>query len=116
MSKSPQRRAVDNYRSRLTARGMARFEVVGRYDDRELVRAVAKRLAEGGSNAGRLRTAVQRSMGGQPPSKGGVVRALLASPLIGSELGLTRPFEEGRKVRVSLAGLRPTQAANRRPL
>jgi len=98
MSKSPQRRAIDNYRSRLTARGMARFEVVGRDDDRELIRSVAKRLAEGGPNADRLRAAVKQSIGGQPPKKGGIVRALLASPLIGSELDLTRPFEEGREV------------------
>jgi hypothetical protein len=98
MSKSPQRRAIDNYRSRLTERGMVRFEVVGRDGDRELVRSVAKRLAEGGADADRLRAAVNQTIGGEPPKKGGIVRALLASPLIGSELDLTRPFEEGRKV------------------
>jgi hypothetical protein len=97
MSKSPQSRAIDNYRSRLTERGMARFEVVGRDDDRELIRSVAKRLAEGGAEADRLRAAVRQTIGGEPPKKGGIVRALLASPLIGSELDLLRPFEEGRK-------------------
>ncbi|MDG4601344.1 MAG: hypothetical protein P9C48_01260 [Defluviicoccus sp.] len=98
MSKSSQRRAIDNYRKRLTERGMARFEVIGRYDDRELIRAVAKRLAEGGADADRLRVAVNRSISGEPPRKGGIVKALLASPLVGSELDLTRPREEGRKV------------------
>jgi hypothetical protein len=98
MSKSPQRRAIDNYRSRLTERGMARFEVIGRDDDRELIRSVAKRLAEGGADAERLRAAVKQSISGKPPKKGGIVRALLASPLIGSELDLTRPREQGRKV------------------
>jgi hypothetical protein len=98
MSKSSQRRAIDNYRKRLTERGMARFEVIGRYDDRELIRAVAKRLAEGGADADRLRVAVNRSISGEPPRKGGILKALLASPLMGSELDLTRPREEGRKV------------------
>jgi hypothetical protein len=98
MSKSPQRRAIDNYRSRLTERGMARFEVVGRDDDRELIRAVAKRLAEGGADADRLRATVNQAISGEPPRKGGILMALLASPLIGSELDLTRPREEGRKV------------------
>lgn len=98
MSKSPQRRAIDNYRNRLTERGMARFEVVGRDDDRELIRSVAKRLAEGGADADRLRAAVNQSLSGGPPKKGGIVKALLASPLIGSELDLSRPREEGRKV------------------
>ena len=98
MSKTPQRRAIDNYRSRLAERGMARFEVVGRDDDCELIRSFAKRLAEGGAEADRLRAAVNQSIGGQPPKKGGIVRALLASPLIGSELDVARPFEEGREV------------------
>ena len=98
MSKSPQRRAIDNYRNRLTERGMARFEVVGRDDDRELIRSVAKRLAEGGADADRLRAAVNQSLSGGPPKKGGILKALLASPLIGSELDLSRPREEGRKV------------------
>ncbi len=98
MGKSPQRRALDNYRSRLTDRGMARFEVIGRDGDRELIRSVARRLAEGGADADRLRAAVNQSISGEPPRKGGILKALLASPLVGSELDLTRPREEGRKV------------------
>jgi hypothetical protein len=97
VSKSPQRRAIDSYRRRLTERGMARFEVIGRDDDRELIRSVAKRLAEGGADADRLRAAVNQTLSGEPPRKGGILKALLASPLIGSELDLTRPREEGRK-------------------
>ena len=98
MSKSPQRRAIDNYRIRLTERGMARFEVIGRDDDRELIRSVAKRLAEGGADADRLRAAVNQSISGEHSKRGGILKALMASPLIGSELGLTRPREEGRSV------------------
>jgi toxin FitB len=48
MPKSSQRRAIDNYRTRLTERGMVRFEVIGRETDRQLVRSIARRLAEGG--------------------------------------------------------------------
>ena len=98
VSKSSQRRAIDNYRSRLAERGMARFEVIGRETDRELIRAVARRLAKGGPSADRLRAAVSQTISGEPSAKGGIVRALLASPLVGSELDLTRPREEGRKV------------------
>jgi hypothetical protein len=77
---------------------MVRFEVIGRDTDRELVRSVARRLAEGGPEADRLRAAVSRTISGEPPRKGGILKALLASPLIGSELDLTRPREEGRKL------------------
>lgn len=98
MTKSSQRRAIDSYRSRLAERGMARFEVIGRETDRELIRAVARRLAKGGPEADRLRTAVSQTISGEPSRKGGIVKALLASPLVGSELDLTRPREEGRKV------------------
>jgi hypothetical protein len=34
----------------------------------------------------------------KPPKKGGILKAVLASPLVGSELDLTRHREEGRKV------------------
>jgi len=100
MSRSPQRRAIDNYRNRLTERGMARFEVIGRDDDRELIRSVARRLAESGADADRLRAEVNRSLSGGPPRKGGILEALLASPLVGSKLDLTRPREEGRKIEI----------------
>lgn len=100
MSKSPQRRAVDSYRNRLAERGMGRFEVVGRDDDRELIRSLAKKLAEGGADADRLRAAVNQTLRGEPPRKGGILKALLASPIIGSELDLTRRLEEGRKVEI----------------
>ncbi|NTH12017.1 hypothetical protein G6L99_07785 [Agrobacterium rhizogenes] len=96
MSKSSQERALANFRNRLAEKGLVRFEVTGRDGDREIVRTFARRLAEGGPESDKLRAAVNES-GAEPPMKGGIVRALLASPLIGSELDLSRPFEEGRK-------------------
>lgn len=98
MGKSAQQRALANYRDRLAKQGLVRFEVTGRDSDRELVRTVARRLAEGGPDSDRLRDAVNQTVSGEPPKKGGILKALLASPLIGSELDLTRPREEGRQV------------------
>jgi hypothetical protein len=96
MSTMAQRRALQKYRSRLTDRGMARFEVMGRDVDRELIRTLARRLAEEGPEAARIRAAVQRAIAGQP-RKGGILEALRRSPLVGTDLDLTRPREEGRR-------------------
>ena len=41
-----QKRAIKNYRSRLSKRGLARFEVLGLTADRGLIRSLARRLAE----------------------------------------------------------------------
>lgn len=98
MSKSSQERAVANFRNRLAEKGLVRFEVTGRNSDRDLVRAVARRLAEGSAESERLRAAVNQIIGAEPPAKGRILRALMASPLVGSELDLSRPREEGRKV------------------
>jgi hypothetical protein len=97
MTKSSQQQAIAKFRSRLAMRGLVRFEVTGRDSDRELVRAVARRLAEDGPEADQLRAAVSKGVGTEPPKKGGILRALLASPLAGSELDLVRSREEGRE-------------------
>ena len=97
MSKA-QNIAIKNYRSRLTARGLARFEVLGRADDRDLVRSLARKLAEDGPEAVRLRDNVSQSISGDPPQKGGILSALRASPLVGVDLDLSRDRSEGRLV------------------
>jgi len=97
---SSQKRAIQNYRSRLSERGLARFEVLGRDADRDLIRSLARRLAEDGPDASRLRAAVSQTMAGEPPKKGGILAALRRSPLVGADLDLTRPREEGRKVQI----------------
>ena len=93
-----QKRAIQSYRTRLSERGLARFEVLGRVTDRDLIRSLARRLAAGGPDASRLRTAVRQSIAGEPPKKGGILAALRRSPLVDAGLGLTRPREQGRKV------------------
>jgi hypothetical protein len=57
-------------------------------------------MSEGLPGSDRQRAAVGDVVGGEPPKRGGILEALLASPLIGSKLDLARPREEGRKVDV----------------
>jgi len=97
---SSQKRAIQNYRSRLSARGLTRFEVLGRGDDRDLIRSLARRLAEQGPESSRLRAAVSQTVAGAPPKKGGILAALRRSPLVGADLDLSRTREEGRKVEI----------------
>jgi hypothetical protein len=98
MTNAAQKRAIQNYRSRLSARGLARFEVLGLEADRDLIRSLAKRLAEDGRDAARIRATVSRTIAGEPPKKGGILDALRRSPLVGADLDVTRPKETGRKV------------------
>ena len=97
---SSQKRAIQNYRTRLGERGLARFEVVGRDADRDLIRSLARRLAEEGPEASRLRAVVSQSIAGEPPRTGGILAALRRSPLVGADLDLQRPREEGRNVAI----------------
>ncbi|MDF0519705.1 hypothetical protein P0R31_20910 [Bradyrhizobium yuanmingense] len=93
-----QKRAIQKYRSRLGKRGLARFEVLGRDADRDLIRSFAKRLSEDTPEASELRAAVSKSIAGEPPQPGGILAALRRSPLVGADLELSRPREKGRKV------------------
>ena len=98
MRDTSQKRALNNYRKRLNQRGMARFEVLGLDADRELIRSLARRLADHGPDAVRIRAAVRRTVSGEPPNKGGILSALRRSPLVGADLNLKRPVAAGRKV------------------
>jgi hypothetical protein len=98
MSTTPQKRALNNYRKRLKHRGMARFEVLGRDADRELIRSLARRLAGDGPDSARIRATVRLSISGKQPKKGGILAALRRSPLVGADLDLSRPVTLGRGV------------------
>jgi hypothetical protein len=74
--------------------------VLGRDADRDLIRSSARRLAEGGPDASRLRAAVSQTIAGEPPKKGGILAALRRSPLVGTDLDFARPREEGRNVEI----------------
>ena len=93
-----QQRAIRNYRSRLGERGLTRFEVLGREADRDLIRSLARRLAEDTPEASDLRAKVTRSIAGEPSRTGGILAALRRSPLVGMDLDLARPRLEGREV------------------
>jgi hypothetical protein len=98
MADPAQKRALRNYRSRLAKRGLARFEVLCLDADRDLIRSLAKRLAEDDPDAQRIRATVSRTIGGEPPRKGGILASLRQSPLVGADLDLARSREAGRKL------------------
>ena len=76
MSTTPQKRALSRYRKRLNQRGMARFEVLGRDTDRELIRLLARRLAADDPDSARIRATVRLAVSGQDSQKGGILNAL----------------------------------------
>lgn len=98
MSNSAQKRALENYRSRLTERGIARFEVQALDADRDLLRSLARKLTEEGPEAGQLRRTIQQAVAGEPAKAGGILAALRRSPMVGADIDLIRPREDGRKV------------------
>ena len=98
MSTTPQKRAIQRYRKRLRKRGMARFEVLGRGADRELIRTLARRLAGDDPDSARIRAAIRKTVAGEPSPKAGILNALRRSPLVGADLNLSRPAPSGRKV------------------
>ena len=65
---------------------IVRYEVAGLESDRDMIRSLAERLAQDGSDANRIRTIIGEALAG----KGGIVAALLRSPLTGADLDLTR--------------------------
>ena len=96
MGNSAQARAVDNYRKRLTKRGMARFEVLGLKKDRELIREVARKLAESTPEADQIRTSIRQTTSEKASRKGSLLEVLRTWPL--AELNLKRPYTTGRKI------------------
>jgi hypothetical protein len=92
-----QKRQSQNDRRRLASRGLARFEVLGLEVDRELIRALAKRLTRNDEEANRIRAEVGRKVSNKPP-KGGILASLRRSPLVGADLDLGRSSEAGREV------------------
>jgi hypothetical protein len=98
MTGAAQARAIKNYRKRLNQRGLIRFEVLAWAVDRDLIRTLSKRLAEGGPEAERIRVVVRQTISGEPPKKGGIFQALRRSPLVGADLDLTRDVTPGREI------------------
>jgi hypothetical protein len=55
-------------------------------------------LAENSPESARLRAAVNETINGEPPQKGGILAALRRSPLVGADLDIARHREEGREI------------------
>ncbi len=98
MSDSAQERALKNYRKRIKQQGLARFEVLGLDADRRLIRSLARRLAENGPDAKRLRATVGRTLSSEQPKRGGILAALRRSPLVGVDLDVRRTVTRGRRI------------------
>jgi hypothetical protein len=98
VSTTPQKRALKRYRKRLNQQGMARFEVLGRDADRELIRSLAKRLAGDDPDSARIRATLRLAVSGEVSKKGGILDALRRSPLVGADLDLKHVPTPGRKV------------------
>ncbi|MCE2520249.1 MAG: hypothetical protein J4G15_10600 [Alphaproteobacteria bacterium] len=98
MANAAQQRANRNYRARLEQRGFKRFEVMALETDRNLLRTLARRLAESGPEADQARAAVKALVADEPPKPGGILAALRRSPLVGADLDLSRPRVQGRRV------------------
>lgn len=98
VSTPSQNRALKRYRKRLDQRGLARFEVLGRDTDRELIRLLARRLAADDPDSARIRASVRLAVAEQESQKGGILNALRRSPLVGADLDLSRPMASGRRV------------------
>jgi len=95
---SSQRSAIAKHRRRLGERGLARYEVRGRVEDKELVRKFAKRLAEDDPEATRLRADVAKELAEKPLSGKEIWDALRRSPLVGAGLNLEREIVPTRDV------------------
>ncbi len=98
MLNSAQKKAIAAYRSRLNARGISRFEVQAPAADRDLIKALARKLASDTPESVQLRQIMQQAVAGPAPQSGGILAALRRSPLVGADLDLTRPRESGRRI------------------
>lgn len=98
MGNPAQTRATRNYRARLTHKGFKRFEIMALETDRELIRSLARHLASDGPEADEARQTVQALVSSKPPTSGGVLDALRRSPLVGTDIDLSRSREDGRGV------------------
>ena len=97
-----QKRAVANHRRRLGERGLARYEVRGLEQDRQLVRQLAKRLAKNDAEAEHLRREITQKVADEAPLElrtgKDIWDALRRSPLVGLDLDIEREFTTGRDI------------------
>lgn len=95
---SSQTRALRAYRHRLAENGLARFEVLGRPADRDLIRNLARRLAKADAEADQLRQELGRNLSEATSPKGGVFAMLQSAPPDVAELDFSRDRDAGRDI------------------
>lgn len=98
MTSPSQKLAVEKHREKIARQGLARFEVVGLKSDRELVRSLARKLAKKDNRASQLRAQIADAVDSGRRSKGALLAALRASPLVGADFDFSRTKTLGRKV------------------
>ena len=99
MTSTAQTRATTTYRARLADRGIVRYELQSPEADRELLRAVARKLCEESAEADQLRRAMKLAVETKSTAtKGKILAALRRSPLVGADLDFTRARGVGRKL------------------
>jgi hypothetical protein len=59
---------------------------------------MARRLADNGPEAHELRDLVHKKVVAEPRKKGGILAALLRSPLVGADLDFSRPKVDMRRI------------------
>lgn len=95
---SAQYRAVVKNRRGLRERAMARFEVRGLARDKKLIRDLAKRLAANDEKAQRLREELLKDAPPDDEERGGFLRWIRSSPLVGSGVKFRRDVVRLRKI------------------
>lgn len=98
MTSAAQKKAIQNHRKRLRSRGLSRFEVQGRTSDKQLLRDLARRLAEDTSEAANIRKIVESAFTDSAESKGSIWKALRTSPLVGAGVEFERLRGEPREL------------------
>ncbi|QEI04557.1 hypothetical protein FXN63_00950 [Pigmentiphaga aceris] len=98
MASTSQKRALGNYRARLQEQGLRRFEVLGLDSDRELIRALAKRLTQNDAQAAQLRSNLVNTVNGAPQKPGGILARLRRSPMVGADIEVVRDQTAARKL------------------
>jgi hypothetical protein len=90
VTSAAQKKAIQNHRKRLRGRGLSRFEVQGRTSDKQLLRDLARKLAEDSSEAANVRKAVESAVTDRKENVGGIWQALRKSPLVGGSVEFER--------------------------
>lgn len=94
----PRKTPLQTYRKRLAESNMARMEVIAPKADRPLIRSLARRLAEKGPEAQKLRATLREHLQPQSTAKGGLLRLLRHPAVVGEDLFPERPFTPAREI------------------